>query len=240
MPFGEAPWRCPYCSASNAGPEPACVACGWAPAADAGYDSSPAGASGELTLIAEAPAPEPAVRARLVPGMLGAAVALALLVAAALGFLALRARAETLTVVGFEWRRAIEVEARRAVREEAWEGEVPEGARVLWRVRRRYQGARAPAGAQPRDVYRDRVGYEIERWVADRTERAQGTDQIPRWPPVRLGADEREARRSETCLVLLKGRRVYIMELPKQRWSALREGEVRRARIRSGRVLELG
>jgi hypothetical protein len=70
-------------------------------------------------------------------------------------------------------------------------------------------------------------------------ERARGTDQIPRWPFLRLRPGEREAGRSESYVVLLKGRRVYIMELPKQRWSELREGETRSARIRRGRVLEL-
>jgi hypothetical protein len=78
-----------------------------------------------------------------------------------------------------------------------------------------------------------------ERCRGERVERARGTDQIPRWPYVRLLPGEREARRSESYVVLLKGRRVYVMELPKQRWSELREGDRYSARVRHGRVLEL-
>jgi hypothetical protein len=81
------------------------------------------------------------------------------------------------------------------------------------------------------------LGYEVERWVGDRTERASGNDQIPRWPLLRLGRQEREARRSETYIVLLKGRRIYMMELPYERWFGLRAGETRTAVIRGGRRL---
>jgi hypothetical protein len=83
------------------------------------------------------------------------------------------------------------------------------------------------------------VRGESERCLSDRTERARGTDQIPRWPLVRLLPGEREARRSESYVVLLKGRRFYMLELPKPSWSSLREGETRSARIRGGRVVGL-
>ena len=64
--------------------------------------------------------------------------------------------------------------------------------------------------------YRDKLSYEIERWVPDRTERAEGNT------------------------VLLRGRKIYLMELAKDRWSELRDGEAGTAVIRgSGRVMSL-
>jgi hypothetical protein len=134
-----------------------------------------------------------------------AAGALALVLWASLALLALRGERETVTVVGFEWRREIEVEACAP-------GARPAGL--------------ADAGADP-------------SCRSQRFERSRGTDRIPRWPLVRLQAGEREARRSESYVVLLRGRRVYVMELPKPRWSALRPGETHSVRIRRGRVLEL-
>jgi hypothetical protein len=74
---------------------------------------------------------------------------------------------------------------------------------------------------------------------SERFERSRGTDRIPRWPVVRLLPGEREGRRSESYMVLLQGRRVYVTELPKPLWSALRAGESHTARIRQGRVLGL-
>jgi hypothetical protein len=168
---------------------------------------------------------------------LAAALALALLLGTALIFLALRTEQEEVTVAGFEWRRAIEVEACKTVRGEDWAEAAPAGARILWRASRldTSEGARGEAAER----YRERVRYESERCQSDRTERARGTDQIPRWPLVRLLPGEREARRSESYVVLLKGRRFYMLELPKPSWSSLREGETRSARIRGGRVVGL-
>jgi len=137
--------------------------------------------------------------------MVASAGALALLLGASLVFLALRSERETVTVVGFEWRREIEVETCAPVAREA-----------------------SLAGAAAAPACR-----------SERFERNRGTDRIPRWPLVRLKPGEREGRRNESYVVLLQGKRVYLMELPKQHWSALRAGETRSVRIRHGRVLEL-
>ena len=86
-----------------------------------------------------------------------------------------------------------------------------------------------------RDVYRERLTYETERWVQDRTAKASGQDQSPRWPDTRAGPREREGGRSETYAVVLRGRRDYRLELPEGQWAALRAGQSLQGVIRGGR-----
>jgi hypothetical protein len=245
-----ADWPCSFCGNSNPAVAETCAACG--------------AARGGATALRVAPLPpaRPAAEAQPSPrrGWLWGVVALALLLALALAVLAFRTHEETVSVVGFQWRRAIDVEAYRTVRETAWQGEEPAGVRVVSRSRERHHAERVAAGSErvkvgtrdlgngffedvyeerpkyeEREVFRDRVTYEQERWVADRTERSEGDDQIPRWPALRLAPRQREAGRSESYAVLLRGRKVYVMELPKERWSELREGESRTAVVRGGR-----
>jgi hypothetical protein len=161
--------------------------------------------------------------------------------------------------------RAIDVEAWRAVRNQAWEGETPGGARLLSRERQVHHTERERTGTdrvkvgrrdlgngffedvyedrpvyRERPVYRTRIAYEVETWVRDRTERASGSDQSPRWPDPRLRGREREAGRHEAYVVLLQGRRRYRMELSQQRWGALSPGQELGAVIQGGsRVLSL-
>jgi len=249
-----ADWLCAFCRTSNRPGAARCANCG------AERAGAPSRGTRELRggPLPSGVSPPPA----RYHGPLAAVVGLALLLAALLGFLALRTTEESVSVTDFQWTRAIEVEAFRKVRESAWDGELPPGARVLSRSREVHHTERVPAGTervkvgtrdlgngffedvyaerpvyQEHPVYRERLGYEVERWVGDRTERASGNDQIPRWPLLRLGRQEREARRSETYIVLLKGRRIYMMELPYERWFGLRAGETRTAVIRGGRRL---
>jgi hypothetical protein len=93
---------------------------------------------------------------------------------------------------------------------------------------------------ESRPVYGVKVSYEIERWVSDRTARAAGADQAPRWPDPGLRPREREGSRTESYAVRLRGRREYRMELPLARWASLREGQRLRAVVRGGtRVLSI-
>ena len=110
--------------------------------------------------------------------IVAAAGALALLLWASLGLLALRGEREAVTVVGFEWRREIEVEACAPLAHTAGLDE-----------------AKADVACR-----------------SERFERSGGTDRIPRWPLVWLRPGEREARRSESYVVLLQGSRVYVLE----------------------------
>src|SRR5262245_30585371 len=189
------------------------------------------------------------------------------LVVAALGavfYVTFRKTTETVEVSGFEWRRDVDIEAWRTVREEAWEGSVPEGARVLASRRavhhsqreqvateRVRTGTRDAGNGTLEDVFEDRplyrerpvyatmCDYEIERWVPARTARASGQDQSPRWPEPGLAAGEREGSRLEGYTVLLKaGARSYRTDLPMERWARLRVGQILTATIRGSRTVE--
>jgi hypothetical protein len=180
-------------------------------------------------------------------------------------YFAFRKTEERVTVAGFEWERRVEVQSHRTLRESAWEGDVPPGARVVGRAREVRSHERRQVGAErvkvgtrdlgngffedvyerrpvyeSRPVYGVKVSYDVERWVAERTARAAGTDQSPRWPDPGLRPRERAGARSESYLVRLSGKREYRMELPEQRWASLRLGQQLRAVVRGGsRVVAL-
>ena len=173
------------------------------------------------------------------------AVASALLGAATV-YLVRRPAAETVTVAGFEWERSVEIQEKETVREEAWQEEVPEGARIIAR-RRQVRTERQPAGT------RDGQAANRERrctasawpttwtsWSVTRTLRASGKDKSPRWPDIRLNLGEREGKRSESYVVVLEGRRVYRMKVPRERWLEMREGQIGTAVLgKDGALLEL-
>jgi hypothetical protein len=253
-----ADWLCESCQTSNRPEMGRCRNCG------AERGTSPSRPVRDIRPERPAPPAPPPSRG----GCLRWVVALALL---ALGFCAVasyfafRKTEETVRVTGFEWTRAIDVEAWRAVRNQAWEGETPAGARVLSRERQVHHAEREQSGTErvkvgkrdlgngffedvyedrpvyrERPVYGTRVTYELETWVKDRTERASGSDRSPRWPDPGLRGREREAGRHETYVVLLEGRRRYRMELPQERWAALPPGQELRAVVQGGgRVLSL-
>lgn len=62
--------------------------------------------------------------------------------------------------------------------------------------------------------------FEIERWTAQRTERATGRDQRVYWPELNLGADQREGEREEVYHIVFRdgdGER-YEMTFPLEEW----------------------
>jgi hypothetical protein len=87
-------------------------------------------------------------------------------------------------------------------------------------------------------VYQVKVRYEIDRWVEARTEVARGSDHSPAWPRLSLSARQREAKRSESYVVLLQGNDEYRMELPQPRWSELESGHAYEATLRGGSRVE--
>ena len=259
-----ADWLCNFCGDSNTPDRDHCRNCG------AEKGTAPSREVRELPL--PSPLPPPPARAaaaapsprRFHPVVAGVLLALVALVALA-AYLGLRRSEETLTVAGFEWERHVAVEAWRTVREQAWEGSVPSGARVVSRrpevhhtdhervgTRRVKSGHRDLGNGFFEDVYRDepiyrdrpvyrtRVTYDVERWMPERTVRASGQDHAARWPDPGLRSGEREASRGEKLLVVLNGKKTYRMELPEARWAALQPGQSLSAVIRGGRsVLEL-
>jgi hypothetical protein len=254
-----ADWLCEYCSTSNPPKETHCKQCG----AERGGAASRATREIRPQPLA-ATSPPPAKK-----GCAPKALVLLLLLAtgfcATIGYFAFRKTEERVTVRGLEWERTIDVEAFRTVTEEAWEGELPSGARELSRSRAVHHTEKEQTGTEKvkvgtkdlgngffedvyedrpvyRDleVYRDKVRYQIDKWVPDRTEKASGTDRAPRWPGVSLRPKEREGPRKERYVVLLQGKKDYRMELPEARWSQLEVGQSFTAVIRGGsRVIEL-
>ena len=261
---GGADWLCQFCQTSNPPAEGRCGNCG------AERGTSPSRPERDLPAAAPLMSAAPAVPAprsgRRGCGIVAAVlVLLGLAFAAVFSYFALRKTEETVTVAGFEWKRSIEIEAWRTVQESAWEGETPSGIRVLSRSREVHHTEKEQVGTErvrvgtrdkgngffedvyesrpvykDREVYRTRVRYEIDRWIVDRTARASGSNQAPQWPDAALRGREREARRSETYVVVLSGKRTYRKDLPLAQWSALRAGASLHAVIRGGRsVIDL-
>ncbi|HYG65580.1 MAG TPA: Ran-binding zinc finger domain-containing protein [Thermoanaerobaculia bacterium] len=259
-----ADWLCQFCETSNPPSATDCGNCG------AEKGTSPSRPVLEIPAVPASPLPAapPASPTSRKGGcgrwlLLGGLLLLLLL--AGVCFLETRRTEEPVTVTGFGWERTVEVQAWRTVRDSAWEGEVPAGARVVSRSREVHHTEREQVGTErvkvgtrdlgngffedvyedrpvyeERPVHRDRVTYEVERWVPVRTERAQGSDRSPSWPALRLGAGEREAGRSERYYVLLQGEDAYRMELPQSRWSSFAEGQSLTAVVQGGdEVLEL-
>jgi len=212
-------WRCRFCGTSSGAAANRCRSCGAAREAAAADD-------GETTEPASAAAAAPARGGRARTLALVAVVAA--LLGAATAYLVSRHGAETVTVSGFEWERTVEVQDHETVREESWQDEVPEGARIIARRRQVHH----TEGRRP--VYRQRVAYDVERWSVARTLEASGQDQSPRWPDIRLNLGEREGKRTETYVVVLQGRRVYRMKVPRDQWLAMREGQIGSAVVGAG------
>jgi hypothetical protein len=76
-------------------------------------------------------------------------------------------------------------------------------------------------------VYGTKYVYDIDRWMPERTERAAGAEDEPRWPAVTLRQKEREAGRKETYVVRFRDDdgETRQAELPLERWSGFRAGE---------------
>ncbi len=69
-------------------------------------------------------------------------------------------------------------------------------------------------------VYATKYEYEVDRWVAARTERATGNDNQPFWPELSLRAGEREGPREEAYSIVFRdgeGRR-YELSFPYEEW----------------------
>ena len=231
---GRPEWRCRFCGTTSGAASNRCRSCGAAreaAASEVAETTEPAGA------VSAAAGPARTGRGRTL-----AAVALvAALLGAATAYLTSRRGAETVTVVGFEWERTVEVQDHETVREESWQDEVPEGARIIARRRQLDHTERQPVGTrngQPvyreRPVYRQRVAYDVERWSVARTLKAAGKDRSPRWPDIRLNLGEREGKRTESYVVVLQGRGVYRMRVPREQWLTMREGQMGSAVVDAG------
>jgi hypothetical protein len=248
-----ADWLCTFCQTSNRPEATHCTNCG------AERGSAPS------RPVEDVPAPTPVPPAsptslRPAPASgrrTGCAILAVVLLFLATGFCAasyflfFRKTETRAQVTGFEWDRAIAVEVQKSVRERAWEGAVPSGAREVSRQREIHHTDKVPAGTQKvkvgtknlgngffkdvyedrpvfkdQPVYRNRITYDVERWTKQRTADAQGRDQVPEWPDPRLGSGERAGERTERYTVILVHQGVTDrLDLPLDRWKALRPGQ---------------
>jgi hypothetical protein len=218
-------WTCRFCGTANAAGAADCRSCG---------------AACEAAAIAEAAADRaaaaPPKKARW--KMLAAVAVVAAILGGATSYLGSQRGGETVTVAGFEWERTVEIEDHETVREESWLDEVPEGATIVGRRRQLHHTEKEPAGTrkgQPvyreRPVYKQRAAYDVERWSVVRTLKAAGKDRSPRWPDIRLNLGEREGKRTETYVVVLQGRGLYRMAVPRDQWQEMHAGQIGTAAV---------
>lgn len=236
-------WRCRFCGTLNGVAADHCKSCG------AIGGPGPAGPVELGDPAVTSPPSPPATRrpGRPARAWTLAAVAVASALLGALVVFVLRGvGGESVTVSGFEWERSVEIQDRETVREEAWAEEVPEGARVIARRRSVHHTDRQQVGTRDgrpvyreRPVYGQRVAYDVDRWSVTRTLRATGKGKSPRWPDIRLNLGEREGRRSETYVVVLQGRGVHRLEVSRERWLEMREGQMGSAVVRDGVVVDV-
>jgi hypothetical protein len=238
-PEGEAraSWRCRFCGTANADRLSGCRSCGAAREAAATSEPEPLPSR-------DGSPPAGAANGRRVQ-MLAAVALVAALLGAAAGYLGSRRGEESVTIAGFEWERTVEVQDHDTVREESWADEVPDGAHIVARRREVDHTERQQVGTRKgepvyreRPVYRQRVAYDIERWKVVRTLRAAGKDQSPRWPDIRLSLGEREGKRGESYVVLLQGRALHRMRVPRERWQEMREGQIGTAVLDAGGAVQ--
>jgi hypothetical protein len=138
-------WICPYCQGDNPAVNGFCSGCG------APRDGAK---TREVTEHRDGVTPAPLATTpptgsspwakRLGLGCLGLIAIVGLIL-----FLG-RPKATTLTVTGFHWQRTIAVEQLRPVTDQAWEGEVPSGARILSSSREVHHVDHLQTGSQTR------------------------------------------------------------------------------------------
>jgi ribosomal protein L40E len=203
-----APIVCPACGASNPATAFKCSQCGTA-----------------LRQPAPQPVPatQPAGMGKLLPFLIAGALVIAIL------FIVLVARGCRQTAVIGEvsdvnWRRVIAVEALVPVVLEAWENEIPSGAKVgscrqeVYKVQDEpAAGAREVCGTPyvvdkgsgygevqqdcKYEILADRCNYESQAWRAVAPIVLQGSDLNPAWPSASLQQNQRSTGRSETYAI---------------------------------------
>jgi Zn-finger in Ran binding protein and others len=156
-------WSCAYCGADNPSTNAFCSSCGAPRDPDAGTRQvveHPLGAPPPQPLAT--PPPQTPTTSRFKRGCQLGCLGLVLL--AGLFVYLGRPREKALTVTGFHWARTIAVEELRPVVEQAWEGEVPNTARVLGRSREVHHVDHLQIGTQTRSrTVHERVQTGTER-----------------------------------------------------------------------------
>ncbi len=279
-PFHGRDLACPACESPNARIASHCVNCGGplegaaavVVVADAavpavlGLVSTP-GASVAPTIpapTASAPtasaasAAAPARRRRWWPILLGVVVVLGLatvVCAGVIGFEFFGGKPATLATVGRTWERTVVVETYQTVRDSAWRGGVPAGARGLSCQREQRSTNKVADGQDCRTkrsdhgdgtysetqecttryrsepVYDEKCTYQVDRWQVVRTERTAGTSEAPTWPaPVvggtGIGATRAGTRNASYGVTLSNGTTQWPCTVSEAQWTAMTPGSL--------------
>lgn len=244
--------NCANCESPNSAAAKHCVNCG----APMGDDDA---AVGLVDVQEEAPEPPPPPRRRGC-GVLGAAgLALLALVVVGVVVTCFWTRQETLEVAGHAWARQVEVERYARVDDSAWCDGMPSGAMSVRRSEKKRSTKKIADGEDCRVVKKDQgdgtfteitectpryreepvydawCEYEVEKWVHDHWETAEGSGltPAPAWPTVDIGPCSRSrvgctrvGSRKESYVVRLRGPDGALeeCEVPQPRWSGMAPG----------------
>jgi ribosomal protein L40E len=203
-----APVNCPSCGASNPASAFKCSQCG---------------APLRQQVPQPAPAAQPAGMGKMLPFIIAAVAGIAILV---IVLIVMGSRRSTAIgeVSNVNWRRAIAVEALVPVVLEAWEDQIPSGAKVgncrqeVYKVQDEpAPGAREVCGTPyvvdkgsgygevqkdcKYQIYADRCQYESQAWRAIAPIVLQGSDLNPAWPSESVEQNQRNVGRSENYAV---------------------------------------
>lgn len=125
-------WVCPYCDADNPADHAFCSGCGAPKDPGAKVREVAVHPVGGPPPVPTQPLAAPPSPGKGFPWKKGCGIGcLGLIALFALIMILGRPRSADLTVTGFHWARTIAVEELRPVTEQAWDGEVPAGARIL-------------------------------------------------------------------------------------------------------------
>jgi len=259
---GGADWHCEWCGSDNQAAQSACRQCsaqrGTAPSRqqkiilDKNGQTPATGNTGST--------PPAAAKKATLPGLLVIAGILAVVVGL-VWFLFFKTDVVPVTVSSAGWERAQDVEEERLVRETAWENNVPSGARVLRSWQEKFGTEDIQVGTErvktgkkdlgngffedvyenrpvyeTRDVFKNKVEYEIWKWIVIRTEKMTGTsDMTPQWPQVSLDYRQRLGGKREKAEVNLindkDSGKNYVYSVPVQEISAYSKGQKLTAEI---------
>jgi hypothetical protein len=182
-----ADWVCQYCAGNNRAFDQNCTSCGAARTAENKQLQEETRGANDWTeamqraafLNSQNQPPKKSFFAnRLLKIALlctGAFAGLFVFLFAALVYISTLEYSRELEVVGLEWQRTIKIEEYKTVRETAWEGEVPDEARIQSKETAQHHTDRVPNGTrQVPESYTERVADGTERYVCGRKNKKNG------------------------------------------------------------------
>ena len=226
-----ADWICLYCTGNNRALDSQCSSCGsqrsdenkqlieetrgvndWS-------ESAQKAAAAANFATDDSPAAPSFFRSRLFKAVLLGAAGLAVI---GIFTFAVFAYISTLTypveieVTGLEWKRAIALEEYRTVTEKAWEGEVPQGARVQSSENALHHTDKIPNGTRTvPETYTERVSDGTESYVCGKTSKKNGFFTDKRCTRTKYKSVTRTRNRTETIykdVPVFKTRYTYLID----------------------------